>query len=194
MKTIFFLFLATAILGCSSQKLDYKLMDVVFNDVQQNGDTIDIVNYSKRINPDFFDTYKNHKQIFFSKGIFPSEGKFRWIDNSNSWILTEEDVCFLIESLKKQRERKWETHKFKSNKTINLFKSPIVNESHDVIDNERIRRVKLKRHLYLFSLPIFNESEDIGIVVYSPYYFVGADAVLIYKKINSKWTQVGKYY
>ena len=198
-KTILIIF-TFLIISCNAYKTEYDFTSVVFNDLRKpfNGSKIDTLRLAKDsylVPIKLLEYYTIEKEYLKVKGIRPqSEGNFHWIDEDNPWPISNDEINFMIEELKKARMIKWNPSKFNSKiKTIKISKVPVF-ENHELEDKERVRMINKGDYLFTFSTPVFNKNKDIAIITYEVPLFFGSRSCLIYKKENEVWTLIGNFW
>lgn len=192
LRSIIFCFLFTS---CSIQKKDYKALTNAIDEIKSpinkiEDDSIELVDYSFKINEVLLKGYLHQKEIKLNQKVKPSSNFFEWIDKKHAWMLTDVDINFMIESLRKQEKVFWNKKKLmKSKKNIRIVDYPIFSDN-VIEDIERQKRIKSENFIYFFSLPVFNKEKDIFIIQYDILLLPYSKMTLIYKKENGAWIQI----
>ena len=155
-----------------------------------NKDTIELVDHSYRLYDGFLKGYKVQKDNILNNKLKPSYNFYEWTDKKYAWILDNEDIDYMIESLNKQKKEFWKKNKFiKSKKTIQLV-DYLKFDNHFSEDFERQKRIKSDKFVYFFSKPVFNKRKDIFIIQYEILLLPYSKMVLMYKKEKGIWHQI----
>ncbi len=193
--SFFFLFVLSS---CAAQN-DYSAIISVIDEIKtpfqlKPIDTIEIIDYSFKIQEALFNGYKIRKDIALNNKIPSSGNDLEWIDKEHSWILTDDDIEYMVNSLKTQKKQLWETQNFnESKKIIKVIDFPFFDAPNSK-GEEMKKRLKTDKFVYFFSTPIFNKKEDIFIIEYEIILFPHSTTTLIFKKENGSWKKVGSIY
>lgn len=181
--------------SCASQKNDYDALTKVINDLKSPInktviDTFELVDYSNKLKEVLLKGYLAQKEIKLNHKVKPSDNFFEWVDKKYAWILSDSDINFMIESLRKQEKVFWDKNQLaNSKKYIKIVDYPTFSD-HVIEDIETQKRIKSDKFVYFFSKPIFNKKKDIFIIQYEILLLPYSKMSLIYKKENSVWIQI----
>ena len=180
---------------CSAQQKEYDAVKAVIDKIETpfflvKKDTIELVDYSFKINEVLLKGYLRQKEIKLNQKVKPSSNFFEWVDKKYAWILTDSDINYMIKSLRKQKKIFWNKKKLmNSKKYIQIVDYPIFSDN-IIEDLERQKRIKSEKFIYFFSKPIFNQKKDIFIIQYDILLLPYSKMTLIYKKENGVWIQI----
>lgn len=104
------LFLCLLIYSCSSQKNDYDAVVTSINELKSpfssfEKDTIELVDFSYKLNDGFLKVYKTQKEIVINNKLKPSSNFYEWVDKKYAWILTDNEIDYMIKTLNDQKKK-----------------------------------------------------------------------------------------
>ena len=199
MKNIIIYFFFLFVLSSCAAQNEYSAIISAINEIKtpfqlKSIDTIEIVDYSFKISEALFNGYKVQKEIALNNKIPSSGSNWEWIDGEHAWILTDDDIEYMVNSLKTQKKQLWEIQNFNdSKKIIKVIDFPFFEKSNSQ-GEEMKKRLKTDKFVYFFSIPLFNKIEDIFIIQYEIILFPFSTTTLIFKKENGSWKKVGGIY
>lgn len=188
--------LSFLILSCSSNKQNYYAVNTVLKDLKSpfnsiSKDTIELVDHSFKLYEGFLKGYKVQKDIVLNNKLKPSYNFYEWVDKKYSWILDNDDIDFMMNSLSKQKKEFWEYRKFKKSKKIIQIVDYLKFDDRFSEDIERQKRIKSDKFIYFLSKPVFNKRKKIFIIQYEILLLPYSKMTLLYKKENGVWVQIG---
>jgi hypothetical protein len=174
--------------NCASKKEKISLIAKTIDiDYSNECDTTSLIYTTLKFDTTFFKYYKEAESKF-KKNEFPSNNPYiTWIDNKQKWILSDEDINFMLKNKSKLVFIK--KNEIKSNKIIVLTDFPVFKNSVEK-NNDFTKQIINCNYLVQFSLPIFNKENSKAVLmcksIYSGYY-----TYFIFVKEKKEWIFVG---
>lgn len=187
------------ICSCSPQINKHSAIESVINELKtpfgsNQIDTIEINFYSYKLNENLLNGYKISKENELVKKLRSSSNTFEWVDNKYAWSINDEEIDFMIKSLKDQKEELWDSKKMNNSRIVVQLVDLPKFDNNLLEDLERQKRFKSDYFIYTFSNPVFNKKKDVFFIQYRLHLILNSTVTLIYKKESGKWIKIGALY